>query len=137
MNPIKSTLAAGALAMFLATLLGAIGAHALRPMLEESGHLHTWETAVLYQLAHGLALLAAGIWLSVRDAAARPRNLALCGKLWLAGIVLFSGSLYILSLGGPRWVGPVTPAGGLCFLAGWMILAVGILRVKSAANPTT
>lgn len=98
-------IAAGTLG-FAAVALGAFGAHALRETLVSSGHTSTWQTAVLYHLIHSIALLAA------------PAD-KWAGRCWIAGIVLFSGSLYWLSLGGPKFLGPVTPLGGLLLLAGW------------------
>lgn len=108
--------ALGALACGLAVLLGAFAAHGLKARLDVYG-LEIWQTGVKYQFLHGLALL----WLGT--AAARPRGDRLISRLWLAGIVLFSGSLYGLALGGGGWLGPLTPLGGLCFLAGWGLLA--------------
>jgi len=109
--------------MFAAVALGAFGAHGLRASLEASGHQGTWETAVHYQVMHGLALLALGIWQAVDPRVTRARGLRTAAWLWGIGITAFSGSLYWLSMGGPKWLGPVTPVGGLCFLAGWAILA--------------
>lgn len=103
---------------FLGVALGAFGAHGLKSTLEAHGTLETWKTAVLYQLVHAVALLALAGW---RDAHAGPNaKVAVC---WSAGIVLFSGSLYWLSLGGPKFLGPVTPLGGVAFLSGWALLA--------------
>ena len=103
--------------------LGAFGAHALKPTLEAHGSVETWKTAVLYHLVHAVALLALAGW---RDAHAGPNGRI--AVLWAAGVVLFSGSLYWLSLGGPRFLGPVTPLGGLAFLAGWFLLAWAAFR---------
>lgn len=95
---------------FLAVGLGAFGAHGLKASLEANGMLEAWKTAVLYHLAHAVALLV----LALHGANNR-------GAWWLlcAGILLFSGSLYLLALTNLRWLGPITPVGGLCFLAGW------------------
>lgn len=103
---------------FLGVALGAFGAHALKPALEAHGTVETWKTAVLYQLVHAVALLALVGW---RDAHAGPSGRV--AALWAAGVVLFSGSLYWLALGGPKFLGPITPLGGLAFLAGWALLA--------------
>lgn len=97
---------------------GAFGAHALRPRLLELGRLETWQTAVHYHLVHALALLA----LAALARANANRAVAWTAALWAIGIVLFSGSLYWLAVGGPRWLGPVTPLGGVAFLAGWLSL---------------
>lgn len=95
---------------FLAVALGAFGAHSLKGLLEANGTLETWKTAVLYHLAHGVALLA----LALHGAANRGAS-----YLLLAGIFVFSGSLYLLAVTNIRWLGAITPLGGLCFLAGW------------------
>lgn len=108
---------------FLGVALGAFGAHGLKATLEAHGTLETWKTAVLYQLIHAVALLALAGW---RDSHLGPSRKV--GLLWAAGVVLFSGSLYWLALGGPRFLGPVTPVGGVAFLAGWALLAWDALR---------
>ncbi|MGH8020254.1 MAG: DUF423 domain-containing protein [Opitutaceae bacterium] len=116
-------IAAGS-SLFVGVALGAFGAHGLKETLLASGRVEVWDAAVLYQLLHGLALLAAGIWRRCDPAAESSRALRLAGGCWLAGTVLFSGSLYVLSLGGPAWLGPITPLGGLLFLIGWAALIV-------------
>lgn len=98
---------------FLAVALGAFGAHSLKAILEANGTLEAWKTAVLYHLAHGIALLA----LALHGGANRTAS-----YLLVAGVVLFSGSLYLLALTNIRWLGAITPLGGLCFLAGWIWL---------------
>jgi uncharacterized membrane protein YgdD (TMEM256/DUF423 family) len=100
---------------FLAVTLGAFGAHALRSTLETRGMLAAWNTAVLYHFIHAIALFVLALYGPVNR-----------GAWWLlfAGIFLFSGSLYIMALTNLRWLGPVTPLGGLCFLAGWAWLIV-------------
>jgi uncharacterized membrane protein YgdD (TMEM256/DUF423 family) len=108
--------AAAGLLGFSGVALGAFGAHALKATLLANGTLATWQTAVLYQLVHAVALLAlAGILAPARSA----QRIASC---WIGGVLLFSGSLYGLALGGPKWLGPVTPLGGLGFLVGWLLL---------------
>jgi uncharacterized membrane protein YgdD (TMEM256/DUF423 family) len=103
----------------LAVAAGAFGAHALRARLSPE-YLAVFETAVRYQMYHALALLAAG-WASVQW----PGGAAVwAGWLFTAGILIFSGSLYLLTLTGVRWLGAVTPLGGVAFLAGWLALAV-------------
>lgn len=103
--------------------LGAFGAHALEPQLVERGMLHAWETAARYHLIHATAVLGAAIWteLGPLNAARWARWSTRC---WVAGTILFSGSLYLLALGGPRWLGPVTPLGGLALLGGWGCVAL-------------
>lgn len=103
---------------FLGVALGAFGAHALKPTLEAHGSVETWKTAVLYHLLHAVAMLALAGW---RDSHAGPSGRVTA--LWTAGVVLFSGSLYWLALGGPKFLGPITPLGGVAFLAGWALLA--------------
>jgi uncharacterized membrane protein YgdD (TMEM256/DUF423 family) len=108
------------LAGFVSVALGAFGAHALRAKLAPD-MLVVFETGVRYQMYHALALLAAA------SAWARwpTRIFAASGWLFVAGIVVFSGSLYLLALTGIRGFGAVTPLGGLAFLGGWLCLAVG------------
>jgi uncharacterized membrane protein YgdD (TMEM256/DUF423 family) len=108
---------------FTAVGLGALGAHKLHPLLEANGSLTAWETAAHYHLAHSVVLLALALYLHRATPPATARRLTRAATLFAAGVALFSGSLYVLALGGPRWLGPVTPLGGLCLLAGW--LAVG------------
>ena len=100
---------------FLAVALGAFGAHSLRSTLEAHGMLDVWNKAVFYQFMHAIALLALAIYGTI--------NRGAC-LLLLIGILLFSGSLYLLALTNLRWLGPVTPVGGLCFLAGWAWLVL-------------
>lgn len=120
------TLAAAVLG-FLGVALGAFGAHGLKAALEAQGSTETWKTAVLYQLVHAVALLALAGW---RDAHGGTNGRV--ATLWVAGTLLFSGSLYWLALGGPRLLGPVTPLGGVAFLAGWALLAWSAWRRPAA-----
>jgi uncharacterized membrane protein YgdD (TMEM256/DUF423 family) len=112
----------GAVNAFLAVGAGAFGAHALRERLEPR-LLEVFETGARYQLTHALGLIGVA-WLCSRDAPLAP----LAGVLMLAGIVLFSGSLYALALSGVRTLGVITPLGGLCFLAAWAVAAYAALR---------
>jgi uncharacterized membrane protein YgdD (TMEM256/DUF423 family) len=114
-------LTAGALLGGIAVAAGAFGAHALRSRLSPAD-LATFETAARYQMYHALALLAVGL-LTTRGVAASPS-----GWSFLIGIVLFSGSLYLLTLGGLRWMGAVTPMGGVAFLAGWVLLGWAVWK---------
>ena len=100
---------------FAAVALGAFGAHALKATLQSSGMLDVWNKAVLYHFLHGVALVA----LALYGARNRPTYFLL-----VAGIVLFSGSLYMMALTNVRWLGAITPLGGLCFLAGWAWLVI-------------
>ncbi|MEY2577538.1 MAG: hypothetical protein QOI49_362, partial [Verrucomicrobiota bacterium] len=100
---------------FVAVALGAFGAHALKATLQSSGMLDAWNKAVLYHLVHAVALLA----LALYGAGNRGAYLLLA-----AGILFFSGSLYTMALTNVRWLGAITPLGGLCFLAGWAWLVI-------------
>jgi len=104
---------------FLAVALGAFGAHWLKPTLEAHGLTDVWNKAVLYHFIHALALFVLGLY-----------GTANRGSWWLlcAGILLFSGSLYVMALTNVRWLGAVTPLGGLCFLAGWAWLVISPSR---------
>ncbi|MEN9840483.1 MAG: hypothetical protein RL376_283 [Verrucomicrobiota bacterium] len=115
---------------FIAVSLGAFGAHALKPVLLRLGTLETWQTGGHYHLAHSVAGLVLVAWAQAQPAYAA--RLARVAVLWLAGCLLFSGSLYGLALGGPRWLGPVTPLGGVAFLAGWGLLAWDGFRARRA-----
>ena len=120
-------IALGAANMLLAVACGAFGAHALKTMLG-SDMLAIWHTAVNYQMVHALGLIAIGLLL--------PRGnilwLQRAAILMLAGILIFSGSLYLLALSGQRWLGAITPLGGLAFLAAWTILAWASWRQSGA-----
>jgi uncharacterized membrane protein YgdD (TMEM256/DUF423 family) len=111
----------------LGVAAGAFGAHALRPSIPPRA-LEIWQTAVDYQLVHALALLGLALF-----AERRPLRLVeVAGWLFFGGVVLFSGSLYVLAMTGVGWLGAVTPLGGLAFIVGWSCLAVaGLARPKS------
>ena len=104
---------------FLAVALGAFGAHGLHDVLEKNGRLATWETAVQYHLTHAVAMLIL--------ATLRPPRIA-AWWLMFAGITVFSGTLYVLALTNVKWLGAITPFGGVCLLAGWLALAFGKAR---------
>lgn len=124
MTSAKLFLLLGAANAFLAVALGAFGAHGLRARLAPD-LLAIYKTGVDYHFYHALGLLAVGL-----VAAQFPTDgwLRWSGGLMLAGIVIFSGSLYVLSITGVRWLGAITPIGGLCFLAAWVLLAVGVAK---------
>lgn len=109
----------GAVSAGLGVAGGAFGAHALKAVLEPE-LLAAFETGVRYQVYHALALLCVG-WM---DGQIETRWARRAGWLFVAGIVLFCGSLYLLSLSGTRWLGVVTPLGGLAFIGGWICLAI-------------
>ena len=118
MNPMF----AGAVLGALGVAAGAFGAHALKASLSPE-KLAIFEVGVRYQLIHALALLAVGLALRQTDGAL----VRAAGPLFLGGVILFSGSLYALALGGPpSWLGPVTPLGGLLLIGGWIVLALGV-----------
>jgi uncharacterized membrane protein YgdD (TMEM256/DUF423 family) len=113
----------GAASGFVAVAAGAFGAHALRARLSPD-LLGVFETAARYQMYHALALMAVA-WAVARWPGALPQW---AGWLFIAGTVLFSGSLYALALSGVRWLGAITPLGGLAFLAGWICLGLAARR---------
>jgi len=115
--------ATGALLCGLGVVLGAFGAHGLQTRLTPD-MLDTYEIGVRYHISHALGLLAVA-WAAARWPGAWT---SASGYLFVAGIVIFSGSLYVLAVTGLRWLGAVTPIGGVCFIAGWVALAVGALR---------
>jgi len=119
-------IATGAASGFFSVAAGAFGAHVLRAKLE-ADLLAVFETGARYQMYHALALVAVGL-LGARS----PCTAAtVAGAGFAAGTVLFSGSLYLLALTGTRWLGAITPLGGVAFLAGWVALAVAALRCGS------
>lgn len=116
----KTILVIGALFSGLGVMIGAFGAHGLQKMLETTGRTATFETAVKYQMYHSLALLLIGI-LMVQFP--QVTGLKTSGLFFLIGILIFSGSLYILCLTGVRWMGAITPIGGVFMIVGWVYLA--------------
>lgn len=117
-------LALGGIMMFLAVALGAFGAHALKDKLTED-KLKTYQTGIQYHIAHGLGLVGLGL---TAAQFANDAQIVLAGWFLFAGILLFSGSLYALSLTGIRKLGAITPLGGLCFLAGWVIFVIAVMQ---------
>lgn len=122
----KTFLFLGSLGMLLAVAMGAFGAHALKKTLTPE-MMQVYETAVHYHIYHALGLLVVGllVW-------RLPTSMALRGSgiLMVGGLLLFSGSLYSLALSGIRWLGAITPIGGLAFLAAWLLLAIAIIRAN-------
>lgn len=110
--------------MLLGVALGAFGAHGLKDTLSPEAK-QTYQTAVLYHLVHGLALLAVGGLATLRTMESLVRT---AGWAFMLGIVLFSGSLYLLSITGVKKLGIITPFGGLAFLIGWLCLALAAKR---------
>jgi uncharacterized membrane protein YgdD (TMEM256/DUF423 family) len=112
----------------VAVALGAFAAHGLRSRLDAAA-LHAFETGVTYQFFHSIALCVLALWCrqlvrapAIGDAA------VIAGAAFIVGIIFFSGSLYALALGAPRWLGPITPIGGLAFLSGWTAFVWSVWR---------
>lgn len=124
----KNTLLTGAVFGGLAVAIGAFGAHALRPLLEDNARTETFELAVRYQFYHAFAILFSGA-LMMHFPSRQLNRAAVCFAL---GIAIFSGSLYILSLSGASIWGAVTPIGGVLFIAGWILLFLGINAKRPA-----
>jgi uncharacterized membrane protein YgdD (TMEM256/DUF423 family) len=106
----------------IAVGIGAFGAHSLKPMLEASGRLETFETAVKYHFYHSLALFALGVLAFIKP---NWKKLSLSFWGFSLGILIFSGSLYVLCLSGITWLGAITPLGGVAFILGWLGLFWG------------
>lgn len=109
----RRLLVMGAVLAAIGILAGAFGAHGLRTMLDERA-LGWWQTAVQYQMWNAIGLVALGTV---------PRRLGLAGVLIAGGVLVFSGSLYVMAVSGARWLGAVTPVGGLLMMAGWGVAA--------------
>lgn len=127
----KNIIGIASISGLLCVALGAFGAHALKEMLSET-MLHTWEKGVEYQFYHTLALLFTGMLIKPSPA----KNLNYSSLFFIAGIILFSGSLYLLALtsingNAWQWLGPVTPLGGICFMLGWIFLLLHSLKNKN------
>lgn len=104
--------------------LGAFGAHALKSKLTQNNVLDTYQTAVQYQFYHTLALLFIGL-LAMKI---ESNWLQYSGWMMMGGILIFSGSLYILCFTGMKWLGAITPIGGLCFILGWLFLFLSVIK---------
>ncbi len=132
----KKWLVTGFLFAVVAIILGAFGAHGLKSFLEigkiDAQGLMSFDTAARYQMYHAFALIVCGVLAKLFG---ESRFIQVAGILFVVGIIFFSGSLYLLStrnITGISWsfLGPITPLGGLCFIAGWLVLAIGVLRKK-------
>jgi len=126
----RRCLAAGAILMLLGVMLGAFGAHALQARLEPR-QLASYQTGVQYQMLHACGLLIVGIVAQLTAATPRLRWSA---RLMLAGIAFFSGSIYLMTAGAPRWLGMVAPLGGVSFMAAWALLAWEVLSGRPGAR---
>lgn len=126
--PERPFLAASGIFGFLGVALGAFGAHGLEGHLEGAAdaarRMEWWQTAAHYQLIHAIALGLVAFLVSRRSG----RLERAAGLAFGVGIVLFSGSLDLMALGAPRWLGAITPIGGLCFLIGWALTTASALR---------
>jgi uncharacterized membrane protein YgdD (TMEM256/DUF423 family) len=121
----KNILTIAGISGALAVGLGAFGAHGLESLLIQNGRLDTFETAVSYHFYHTLGLLGLGILALIKP---EWKGLSLAAWGMFLGILIFSGSLYILSLTGINWLGAITPIGGVGFILGWLALAYGVLK---------
>jgi uncharacterized membrane protein YgdD (TMEM256/DUF423 family) len=121
----RSLLAIGALLGFLFVALGAFGAHGLKAMM--SAEQAAWfRTGNLYLGIHAMAILFTGILYHLFG----MKSVRIAGWLFVAGILIFSGTLFLMALGGPRWLGAVTPIGGTLFLIAWGTMIYGILKSR-------
>ena len=118
----RQIIISGAINAFIAVALGAFAAHGLKKMLGDY-ELAIWKTAVEYQMGHALGLILIGLLAKTLSI-----NLDWPGWIMLCGIILFSGSLYALSLSGIKTLGMITPVGGLCFLIAWLWLVVAVFK---------
>ncbi|RZU00027.1 uncharacterized membrane protein YgdD (TMEM256/DUF423 family) [Advenella incenata] len=126
MTTFSALIRGAAISGFIGVAAGAFGAHGLKNHVDPA-LLPVWHTAVLYQLIHTLALLMlVGLAAHINRHALRWTS-----RLFTAGIVIFSGSLYVLVLSNVKWLGAITPIGGLCFLAGWLCLALSVGKTDS------
>jgi uncharacterized membrane protein YgdD (TMEM256/DUF423 family) len=121
----KAFIIIGAINAFIAVAFGAFGAHGLKDKLD-AHYLEIWKTGVTYQMFHAIGILIIGLLIS-KVAAASPQ-FTWSGWLMLAGIIFFSGSLYVLSLTKIGILGAITPIGGVCFLAAWILIVVGAVK---------
>jgi len=119
----RRTLGVGALLGLFGVIAGAFGAHALREAVSERD-LEIWQTAAHYQQLHAAVLVAVGLWAG----GGATRALAVASTLFTLGVLVFSGTLYAMVLGGPRMLGAVTPLGGLCLMGGWAAIFVHAIR---------
>jgi uncharacterized membrane protein YgdD (TMEM256/DUF423 family) len=123
MSP-KAAIIIGSMLGFLSVATGAFGAHAWKSFLTETNRLATFETAVQYQMYHALAIILTGILGFILP----KTDFSLVMMLFLLGILIFSGSLYLLCASGIKWLGAITPLGGTAFLAGWLLMAWKVLK---------
>jgi uncharacterized membrane protein YgdD (TMEM256/DUF423 family) len=126
----RRCIAAGALLMLLGVVLGAFGAHALQQLLAPR-QLASYQTGVHYQMLHAIGLVLVGL---AARAMGEGTVLRWSARLMLAGIALFSGSIYLMTAGAPRWLGAVTPIGGVAFMLAWALLARHALAAQRSGS---
>ena len=127
----RTTLLAAGLLGATGVAAGAFGAHALRDFLLERGMSSAWETAARYQLLHTVALLGVAAWLRTGAGPGTVR-IQWAARCWVAGTVLFSGSLYGVAAGGPHFLVFLTPLGGATLIIGWLMAAAAALAIPDA-----
>jgi uncharacterized membrane protein YgdD (TMEM256/DUF423 family) len=123
----KAALITGSIFGFLSVAIGAFGAHALKTFLLENNRLATFETAVQYQMYHGMAILLCGIMGLLMP----KTDFSIVTWLFFSGILIFSGSLYLLCATGIKWLGAITPLGGTAFLAAWLLMAWKVFTAEA------
>lgn len=126
----RTFIAWGAVIMALSVALGAFGAHMLKDTIS-GDEMAVYETGVHYHMIHGLAILLTGLAAGLFG---ESRKLFWAGFLFIFGVFIFSGSLYVLSLSGIKWLGAITPIGGVSFIAGWFTLAAAALSRKAGTR---
>ena len=125
----KVTLALGGTFAGLGVALGAFAAHSLQKILS-SQLLNVFQTGVQYQFIHALAIIVCGVLLATRLTDKSQKYFALAANCFIIGIFCFSGSLYAIALTGVKWLGPITPFGGLAFMLGWGLFVFAALQIK-------
>lgn len=126
----KNSIITGAVHGFLAVALGAFGAHALKEVLDEYS-AGIWDTAVQYQMFHAAGLILIGILMS-KGLFGEMKQLKIAKNCLNAGIIFFSGSLFVLAVTGIKWLGAITPIGGVLFLTGWAMVIIATMKSKNA-----
>lgn len=124
----KTFMTWGAVFMALSVAIGAFGAHMLEGKIS-ADEMATFETGVHYHMIHGIAVIITGLAAGLFG---ESKKLFWAGVLFIVGIFIFSGSLYVLSLSGMKWLGAITPIGGVSFIAGWLVLMSSAFSVKRA-----
>ncbi len=126
----KQSLLTAAILGAITVMIGAFGAHTLRPTLEATGRLETFETAVKYQMYHTLSIFLIGLL----QFHLPLKQLRVASLLLFLGILIFSGSLYVLCLSGITVLGAITPFGGVLFIVGWLYVALGLAKLSVQNN---